>query len=147
MDVGLPANEDRIRRRLIRVWIGERDTVDEQIDGLATIVRGLDTSLATMIGGVAARATLARAITLAGRDQPRVRDLLTPGNGLDVARMRDELKGATLGGAGALLTAVLDWWLAVLYWLLRDALLPLLIEVEEELGSTEPSRFVDEEGQ
>ncbi len=142
-----PSKEvDRIRQELVRSFIAGRETVDGQLDGLTKLVTSLREILATMIGGMGARATLVRAASLAEQKHPCLSRLVIRGEGLDSSGLREVLRDETPDRAREELTALVSEWFNVLYWLLGDALMPVLLELESDLLGQGTPRGTDEEG-
>jgi len=132
--------------RLIRKWIPAGQAVERQVDGFERLASAVTRTLDPIIGGMATRATLSRAASLAARRYPRLGSLVGPGNSLNVAQLREELKSESPARARRLLVALAGEWFGVLHWLLGSTLLPLLQEAEEELEATGPPSSEAKEG-
>lgn len=130
----LPADQQQIVSRLIEDSIGRGHDAKGQVDGLLTLVEASRAVLDETIGSIASTAVLRRAIYLAGRQHPILASVVVTEGGLEVARLRAGLATEDAGRAREALLAVANSLFAVLYGLLRSALLPILVEIEKALG-------------
>ena len=146
MDARRSTEFDKTSRRLVRRWVAGRRTLDGQVEGLAVVVTVLGGLLEAVIGGVATRATLSRALVVAGRRHPELKALSLPRAGLEVFQLKDELKGHAPEATCEMLSAVAEEWFTVLDWLLGKALLPILREAEADLAARRPKGGTSREG-
>lgn len=141
----LPVPQDKIRRRVTEQWILSRPSIDERIEGVATIYKAFTDVIEPMFGFQVTRAVCNRAVILARQRFPELGQVVATGVALDVGQLRENLGQQDADRSCQALVALVDVLFGVLYQLLGVLLLQLLGEVESELRTKEARRRTDEE--
>jgi hypothetical protein len=125
-----------IRTRLIHDWISGRTTIDGQIDGFEAIVSATQSVLGTMIGLVATRAVLSRAVAEAAQRNTHVEQIRVVDDGLDLTAFRSQRIKLSPASSAAVLSLVVDELIIVLFRLLGGVTATILREVEGERANS-----------
>ncbi|MBI3978939.1 MAG: hypothetical protein HY331_12200 [Chloroflexi bacterium] len=145
MDRNVSDEMDAVRRRLVQRWIAGARTVQGQIHGLVTIAAALTREVETLVGAFAALMIWRRVVILARRQYPLLESPASIGDGMNAARLAEELHGEDPERVREALVGLVETWCLELESLLDGVALRLLQVVEAELAAHEAPAQPDEE--